>query len=124
MRKLTSIRAAQPLVHRSNWRDMMSVTWYNPGGGEQQAAHWLDGGATTLGIRLSRDDLKDQDGIWWEIAVLFNPHDGEVGFTVPTRGDGSHWTAEVDTANPDDATRQVEGGQSITMAPRSLILLR
>lgn len=124
VQKLTTIRASQPLIHRGNWRDMMSVTWYNPGGGEQQAAHWLDGGATTLGIRLSRDDLKDQAGIWWELVVLFNPHDGEVDFTVPTRSDGSDWTAEIDTASPDDASRTVHGGEAIKMAARSLLLLR
>jgi glycogen operon protein len=124
VQKLTTIRATQPLIHRDNWRDMMSVTWYNPGGGEQQAAHWLDGGATTLGIRLSRDDLQNQDGIWWELVVLFNPHDGEVDFTVPARGDGSDWTAEIDTADPEKADRRVASGGAIKMAPRSLLLLR
>ncbi|MGV8956063.1 MAG: hypothetical protein ACOH2M_33535, partial [Cypionkella sp.] len=123
VRKLVGIRNAQPLIHRDNWRDMMSVTWYNPGGGEQQAEHWLDGGATTLGIRLSRDDLKGQDGIWWELVTLFNPHDGDVDFTVPERGDGSEWTTAIDTATPDAEPRSVKGGQAITMAPRSLILL-
>jgi glycogen operon protein len=103
---------------------MMSVTWYNPGGGEQQAAHWLDGGATTLGIRLSRDDLKGMDGIWWELVVLLNPHDGEVDFVVPKRSNGSGWTAAIDTADPDQEAGTVHGGQAIRMAPRSLLVLR
>jgi glycogen operon protein len=124
VRKLVAIRNAQPLIHRDNWRDMMSVTWYNPGGGEQQAAHWLDAGATTLGIRLSRDDLKGQDGIWWELVVLFNPHDGEVDFVVPARADDESWTVEIDTASPEHSERSVKGGEAIKMAPRSLLLLR
>ena len=49
VRRMIALRQAQPLFHRDNWRDMMSVTWLNPGGGEQQAAHWDDGGATTIG---------------------------------------------------------------------------
>jgi glycogen operon protein len=124
VRKLVAIRNAQPLIHRDNWRDMMSVTWYNPGGGEQQAAHWLDAGATTLGIRLSRDDLKGQDGTWWELVVLFNPHDGEVDFVVPARADDESWTVEIDTASPEHSERSVKGGEAIKMAPRSLLLLR
>ena len=123
VRKLTSIRQAQPLIRRESWRDMMSITWYNPGGGQQQGAHWLDAGATTLGVRLSRDDLKGQEGIWWELVVLFNPHDGEVDFTVPKRSDGSAWTAAIDTAAPDAPPQKVKGGKAIKMVPRSLLLL-
>ncbi|RZA18671.1 MAG: hypothetical protein EOP02_19855 [Proteobacteria bacterium] len=87
----------------------------------------LRDGALPVGgdtIRLSRDDLQGQDGIWWELVVLFNPHDGDVDFKVPVRGDGSSWTAEIDTAAPDADLRTVKGGEAIKMAPRSLLLLR
>ena len=59
VRRLIALRHAQPLFERANWRDMMSVTWLNAGGGEQQAAHWEDGGATTIAVRFARDDLKE-----------------------------------------------------------------
>lgn len=120
-RKVIALRQAQPLIHRENWRDMMGVTWFNPGGGEQQPEHWDDPGATTIGLRLSRDDLKDQEGIWSELVLLFNPHDGEVDFIVPEREGGQDWTVEIDTAEGE--VRSVAGGKAITMAARSLILL-
>ncbi|HEV7346486.1 MAG TPA: glycogen debranching protein GlgX [Devosia sp.] len=123
VRKLTYIRATQPLLRRANWRDLMGVQWYNPGGGEQQAEHWTDPGATTLGVRLSRDDLKKQPDVWSELMVLFNPHDGEVDFTVPKRKSGARWTAAIDTAQPDGKPRTVSGGKAIKMAARSLLLL-
>jgi glycogen operon protein len=122
MRKVIAIRNSQPLVHRENWRDMMGVTWYNPGGGEQSSEHWDDAGATTLGLRLSRDDLKGQDGVWWELLVLFNPHDGEVDFVVPQREGGGDWVTEIDTF--ESGVRNVAGGEAIKMGPRSLIVLR
>ncbi|HEY8576026.1 MAG TPA: glycogen debranching protein GlgX [Devosia sp.] len=122
VRRLIELRQAQPLLHRSNWRDMMGVTWYNPGGGEQLPEHWNDSGATTLGLRLSRDDLKDQDGIWWELVILFNPHDGDVDFVVPERSEGRTWTVEIDTSEPEE-TRTVRTGRTITMGARSLLLL-
>ena len=59
VRRMIALRHAQPLFERANWRDMMSVTWLNAGGGEQQAAHWEDGGATTIAVRFARDDLKE-----------------------------------------------------------------
>lgn len=120
VKRLIEIRKAQPLLHRENWRDMMSVTWLNAGGGEQQAAHWLDGGATTIGIRLSRDDLKEVEGAWWELLILFNPHDGEVPFTMPARESGE-WTVKLDTADPERDEAKIS--KVYNLAPRSLVLL-
>jgi len=123
VRHLVGIRQSQPLLHRDNWRDQMSVTWLNSTGGEQQAAHWEDAGATTVGIRLSRDDLKGQDGVWWELVVLFNPHDGEVQFTPPGRDSGTGWTVVVDTNAPDAGDRQIEAKKPFALPPRSLMVL-
>ncbi|GHA25290.1 glycogen operon protein GlgX homolog [Devosia pacifica] len=121
--KLVAIRNAQPLIHRESWRDMMSVTWFNPGGGEQQTEHWLDSGAMTIGLRLSRDDLRQQEGVWAELMVLFNPQDSDLDFTLPERADGSPWTIAIDTAEPDAGSRQVDGGKAHSMSSRSLVLL-
>ncbi len=121
---LIALRLSQPLLHRDNWRDMMSVTWLNAGGGEQQAAHWEDKGATTVGIRLSRDDLKGQPDIWWELVILFNPHDGDVPFAVPQRAEGGDWIVELNTTDGEKSGSALKGGESITMTARSMILIR
>jgi len=102
---------------------MMSVTWLNAGGGEQQAAHWEDKGATTVGIRLARDDLKGQDGVWWELVILFNPHDGDVPFVPPERAEGGDWTIALNTGDEQSAGSVVKSGEPLTMISRSLILL-
>lgn len=101
----------------------MSVTWLNARGGEQLEEHWQDGGATTLGVRLSRDDLKDQGGIWWELIVLFNPHDGAVEFALPERGGGKRWSVIVDTCQPDAAPYDAATDAALLLPPRSLMLL-
>jgi isoamylase len=123
VQKLIGIRNSQPLLRRENWRDMMGVTWINPSGSEQQAEHWLDAGATTLGAQFSRADLKGQDGVWPEVLVLFNPHDGVVPFTLPEREGGDAWILELDTASPETGPRSLPVGEAIEMAPRSLLLL-
>ncbi|WP_375451880.1 glycogen debranching protein GlgX [uncultured Devosia sp.] len=123
VQEVIAIRNAQPLLHRENWRDQMSVTWLNTSGTEQQEDHWLDPGATTLGVRLGRDDLKSRDGAWWEVLVLFNPHDGEVPFALPAREGADNWTVAIDTATLPLDVRSHPAGQTLTMAPRSLLLL-
>ena len=120
--KLIGIRNAQPLIHRESWRDMMSLTWLNTTGGEQRAEHWADAGATTIGLRLSRDDLKDQDGVWWEIIIVFNPHDGEVDFTLPAKSDGQPWTIAINTADQLADETQVTDNQ-LKLVARSTMLL-
>jgi len=120
--KLIGIRNAQPLIHRESWRDMMSLTWLNTTGGEQQAAHWADAGATTIGLRLSRDDLKGQDGVWWEIVVLFNPHDGEVDFSLPAKSDGQPWRIAINTADPQAEETEVTDNK-LKLVARSTLLL-
>jgi glycogen operon protein len=123
VRRLVAIRRDQPLLHRESWRDMMSVTWLNPGGGEQQPEHWDDPGATTIGVRLSRDDLMELEGIWPEMVILFNPHDDEVPFRLPPR-DSGQWLVELDT---DDGSREQVAFEPETELPlpsRTLLLLR
>jgi glycogen operon protein len=120
---MITLRHAQPLFERSNWRDMMSVTWLNAGGGEQQAAHWEDGGATTIAVRFARDDLKGLEDTWWEAIVVFNPHDAPVPFTVPGRDGTAQWRAHLNTAALEEAQESVPAGGTITLEARSLVLL-
>ncbi|MDR3475461.1 MAG: glycogen debranching protein GlgX [Devosia sp.] len=122
VQKLIACRKLQPLLRRDSFRDMLSITWLNPGGGEQTEAHWQDPGATTMGLRLSRDDLKQQDGIWWELVMLFNPHGDVVPFVLPERQDGS-WTVALDTAETGDLPASWAGGAVMELPARSLRLL-
>jgi len=119
--RVIDIRQAQPLLQRESWRDGMNVTWLNPGGGEQTDEHWQDPGATTLGVRLSRQDLEGQDGIWSDIVLLFNPHEGPVPFVLP---EGRNWTVVLDTSEPDKEDFSAsDKADAFEMAPRSLVLL-
>ena len=125
VRRLVALRAAQPLLHRDNWRDMMSVTWLNRRGTEQEAADWEEKSASTVGIRLSRDDLADRDGVWPELVILFNPSDTQVKFVTPMRAGEADWKIELNTADATPAEAgTIKPGASVTMTDRSLILLR
>jgi glycogen operon protein len=122
VRQLTALRAAQPLLRRESWRDGMTVTWFNAGGGEQTEEHWQDDGGTTLGVHLAREDLKQIDGVWSDALVLFNPHDGPVPFTLPESPSG-RWSYALTTA----AVAETETGPDVQtvfeLPARSLTLL-
>ncbi|WP_275786352.1 glycogen debranching protein GlgX [Pararhizobium gei] len=118
VRTLIHLRAEQPLLRRENWRDGMIVTWLNPGGGEQTPEQWADGGSTTIGVRLSRDDLKTVDHVWPELLLLFNPHEGPVPFVMPELASGA-WKLVLMTA--DSGQDRIQDGV-IEMPPRSLML--
>ncbi|WP_426239517.1 glycogen debranching protein GlgX [Pararhizobium sp. DWP1-1-3] len=122
VRKLTALRAAQPLLRRESWRDGMTVTWLNPGGGEQTQEQWQDQGGTTLGVLLSRADLKHVEGVWSETLILFNPHDGPVPFTLPGSPSGT-WAFALSTADVSE-TGTAKNAQTVLELPaRSLTLL-
>ncbi len=64
--------------------------------------------ATSIALRLSRDDLAEE-GLWGDVVIAFNAHDGDVGFVLPER-EGRTWKAVVDTAEPVSPSRETAGG--------------
>ena len=93
--RLIALRAAQPLLRRESWRDGLEIRWFNAGGGPQQSEQWDEG--ATLGVAISRPDLQQEEGIWHDILMLFNPFEGVVPFQIPQFGTGG-WVLELSTA--------------------------
>ena len=87
----------------------MTVTWVNPGGGEQTPEHWEDAGVKSIALRLSRDDLTGE-GEWNDVIVAFNAFDGPVPFKLPER-EGHVWKAVIDTNAPDGEGFETPGGE-------------
>ncbi len=122
-KRLIALRQEQPLLRRANWRDGMVIDWYNMKGGSQRPEHWLDG--NPLALRLERDDLHGVDGVWSEVLLLFNPVDAEATFILPPAKAGENpWRLEIDTADPARQAAPVAGGDQMTLAARSMALLR
>ncbi|MFK0333820.1 glycogen debranching protein GlgX [Rhizobium sp. NPDC090275] len=119
-RRFIELRAKQPLLRRENWRDGMEIKWLNAGGGEQQADHWEEG--TTLGLYLAREDLRDEEGVWPEVLLLFNPFEGNVPFHIPQPEKGE-WVMELSTA-PTLADPGISSDAEFDLEGRSLAILR
>ena len=119
-RRLIALRATQPLLRRENWRDGLEIRWFNAGGGPQQSEQWDEG--STLGLAISRPDLEQEEGVWQDVLMLFNPFEGTVPFQIPQFGEG------VGCSN--SRRRRMPHGEIITesvdyeLAGRSITLFR
>jgi len=116
--KLIKLRNENAILRRDNWRDGMTVTWLNPGGGEQTEEQWQDAGSTTIGLRLTSADERCE-GIN-DVLILFNPHDGQVDFSLPESTKG--WAVELSTVDPQQPRAGIEDA-TYGMEARSLVLL-
>lgn len=120
-RRLVALRASQPLLRRESWRDGLEIRWFNAGGGPQQAEQWDEG--STLGVSISRPDLRQEDGIWHDVLMLFNPFEGTVPFQIPQFGEGG-WVLELSTADGAAAGTAFTETVEYELAGRSITLFR
>jgi len=118
---LIELRKSQPLLRRDSWRDGMDVNWYAADGGEQTAEHWRD--ERTLCLHLQRADLQDQDGIWSEVLLVFNPTADDVAFVLPDFGDAD-WIVALSTSDRAIHGQSVNAKSQVNTIGRSLTLLR
>lgn len=119
--RLIAIRKAQPLLRRENWRDGMIIDWYNMTGGAQKTEHWLDG--NPLALKLLRQDLDPEEGVWHEVLMLFNPVDQDMEFTLPQTG-GGDWKLELTTVDPERTGDTSAEASRFLMEARSFALFR
>ncbi|WP_027486710.1 glycogen debranching protein GlgX [Allorhizobium undicola] len=120
-REVIALRKQQPLLRRESWRDGMMIDWYNVNGGLQMPEHWEN--HNSIIVRLQRDDLRDREGVWSDIMMLFNPVDSDIAFTIPSDSGGDR-VLELLTAEPDRKGEAVREGQTLTLQARSLAVLR
>ncbi|HHZ6822751.1 glycogen debranching protein GlgX [Klebsiella michiganensis] len=119
--RLVALRAEQPLLRRESWRDGLEIRWFNAGGGLQQSEQWDEG--STLGLAISRPDLEQEEGIWHDVLMLFNPFEGDVPFQIPQFGEGG-WVLELSTAEEKTDGVIITETIDFVLAGRSIALFR
>ena len=119
--RLIALRAEQPLLRRESWRDGLEIRWFNAGGGLQQSEQWDEG--STLGLAISRPDLEQEEGIWHDVLMLFNPFEGDVPFQIPQFGEVG-WVLELSTAEEKTDGVIITETIDFVLAGRSIALFR
>ncbi len=118
---MIALRATQPLLRRENWRDGLEIRWFNAGGGPQQSEQWDEG--STLGLAISRPDLEQEEGVWQDVLMLFNPFEGTVPFQIPQFGEGG-WVLELSTSEDAPTGEIITESVDYELAGRSITLFR
>ncbi|HEY2330673.1 MAG TPA: glycogen debranching protein GlgX [Acidimicrobiales bacterium] len=111
------------------------IGWFGPDGSEMSEEDWEAGFAKSLGVFLNGEAIPGVDGRGDvqrddSFLLIFNAHFEAIDFTLPKRY-GRRWVTVLDTADTTPMVAAVpppplvlEAGQSVSVTPRSLVLLR
>jgi glycogen operon protein len=136
VQRLIQLRRRHPVFRRetflsgreSRGSGLPDVWWFRPDGRRMTQRDWRREDAFALGVFLNGDEIPSRTPHGEEIVddsflLLFNAHSEAVTFTLPTRRFGSHWAAELATADgwPESV---VSARAEVRMPDRSLLMLR
>ncbi|GAA4064672.1 glycogen debranching protein GlgX [Actinomadura miaoliensis] len=154
VRRLSALRARHPVFRRRRFFEgraaeaarrrsargrgtgggeaLPDLVWFTPGGREMTDGDWNVGYAKSLQAFLNGEAISEPDRRGRRIAddsflLLFNAHDGDLGFKVPPVRYGGMWSKVLDTADPmlaEEESPVVKAGESVTVEARSVQVLR
>jgi isoamylase len=110
--RVAAIRCSSPALHRDRFYRDGEVLWWHPAGRPLGGHDWHDPHLRTLGLLR---------GEW---LLLLHAGTDPVPATLPS---GGPYTPELDSTRPDGVParcRPLPGGSTLTLPPRSLLLLR
>jgi len=110
--RVAAIRRSSPALHRDRFYRDGEVLWWHPSGRRLGGPDWHDAHLHTLGLLR---------GEW---LLLVHAGTDAVAATLPP---GGPYTPELDSTRPDGVpatSRPLRGGATITLPPRSLLVLR
>jgi isoamylase len=110
--RVAALRRGSPALHRDQFYRDGEVLWWHPSGRRLGGHDWHEGGLHTLGLLR---------GEW---LLLLHAGTEAVAATLPPEGP---YTPELDSTRADGipaSSRPLPAGTTITLPPRSLLLLR
>jgi glycogen operon protein len=137
-RRMVKFRKDHPAFRRrrffegkpqSTGEQIRDITWMNPSGTEMTQEDW-GSGFECVSVFLNGDAIPSPDERGERITddsflLCFNAHDEPLDFVLPNADYAKEWTGAVDTTHPEGAsTLEVAAGETISLQPRSLLVLR
>ncbi len=130
---LIAFRRVHPVFRRRRFlagAEASELRWFTPGGAEMTAADWADPNALALGLYLDGSDDADRadDGgllLDDDFLVLVNAWWEPLEFVLPVTRAQAAWHVEIDSydATPSASSVARRAGDSITVCPRSVVVL-
>jgi glycogen operon protein len=135
-KRLIALRRAHPVFQRRDFlagedgadSGLPDAWWFRPDGRRMTQQDWSSD-AHCLGLFLNGDGIiapgprgeRVRDD---SFLLLFNGSGEDCGFTLPSRRFGRQWVLELQTLDPDAAPMTIAARGRLTLAARSLALLR
>jgi glycogen operon protein len=111
--RVAKIRRESPVLHRDQFYVDGEVLWWHPSGRPMEDGDWHDGGARTLAVVLADYYL-----------LLMHAGDGAAACTLPKDHDYEPVLDSTVADGTPASTRPLRRGATITLPPRSVLLLR
>ncbi len=138
VRKLVTLRRAHPAFQRRTFLRgergagrLKDGTWLRPDGEPMTAEDWSDPNGRVLGLLLSGEGLRQSSDIGEPITddtfyIVLSAHDAPSEIVIPLgENEEAPWDVVVDTTTFKlPVGKRVHAGETLTMSPCSLILLR
>ncbi|GAA4421982.1 glycogen debranching protein GlgX [Actinokineospora soli] len=139
--RVIALRHAHPVFRRRRFfagrpirrgDELRDIAWFTPSGREMTDEDWESGFGRCIVTFLNGEGIPDMDQRGERVTddsflLCFNAHHEDIESTIPDGEYGAEWEVVVDTAtgevSPAEPDR-VAGGGTLTLPPRSLIVLR
>jgi isoamylase len=135
--RLSRLRSAHPVFRRRRFfegqpvrgTNLDDIAWLTPDGTEMTDADWRTGDARALGVFLNGRGIPRGHAIGTRAVddsflLLFNAHRKPVRFAIHVGRLALAWRIEIDTSRADGSSGDDETIAELTVAARSLIVLR
>ncbi|QEW01375.1 glycogen debranching protein GlgX [Microbacterium caowuchunii] len=135
---LARLRREHPSLRRSRFFDgrpvpleegrVPDIVWLRPDGTVMSPADWDSGFGRAIGVFFNGSGIRERDRRGEQITdvhfvVLFNAGDEDVDFTLPDDAFSPRWDVLVDTAGQRANTEPVDPGETVVLAPKSMMVL-
>jgi isoamylase len=133
-RQLIALRREHPVLRRRRWfqgrpiRGTVDLGWCKPDGTEMGDEDWDRGLVNSVGLFLNGEAITDRDRRGQQVTddsflVLFNGDSGLTDWSLPKQW-GKRWEAVFDTSIRDREGESFDGGLTVPVAGRSLVVFR
>jgi glycogen operon protein len=133
-RRLIALRREHPVLRRRRWfqgrpiRGTVDLGWCKPDGTEMGDDDWDSGLVNSVGVFLNGEAITDRDRRGQQVTddsflLLFNAHSGATDWSLPGQW-GKRWEAVFDTSGCDREGDLFDGGLTVRMDGRSLVVFR
>jgi glycogen operon protein len=136
--RISELRRDHPIFRRRRFFDgrplrrgdrLPDIAWFTPDGRLMTEDDWESGFGRSIAVYLNGDGIPDLDTRGQRMTddsflLCFSAHDEQIEFTLPGEEFCVEWRVLVDTMVDEADDKVIPAGQSVSVGPRALVVLR